>query len=93
MRKRLLKIFSKKFNYMSGNIKIKSDVELSNQQVKEICNIVTKTLQTAYYEKGFHIARRIVYRLGAPVCFAECCMRRKKVFIQISQYHHSRVFK
>ena len=93
MKRRLLSVFSKKFNYMFDNVKIISDVELNKEQVKDICDIVRETLRIGYYEKGFTIARKVVYRLGKPVCYAECRFGRKKVYIKISQYHRSRAFK
>jgi len=87
MKQRLLKLFSPKFTYTSEEVKIKSDVELNEEQVNEICNIITQTVKSSYYRRGYQIARMIVHKLGDPICFAECYFGKKRVFIKVSQYH------
>ena len=70
-----------------GKIKVYTCDVSNEEQVNEICNIITQTVKSSYYRRGYQIARMIVHKLGDPICFAECYFGKKRVFIKVSQYH------
>ena len=75
MKHRLLRFFSQKHTYRIGNVKIKSNIPLTEGQVTEIGNIVTQVMKNCFFERRYQIARRVVHNLGTTVSFADCKYR------------------
>ena len=84
MKKRTIKnFFCKKFTYKIGKVKIKSDIELNEEQVNKICNIIDEEMHCIFYGSAYQIARKILYEIGRDICSAEICCNKRKIFVKI----------
>lgn len=87
MKKRTFSFFKKKyFTYTAEDLKIKSDVELSEEQIEKVDQIVQQEIRVyGFYNVGYVIARKIVYELNETVYSATVYPKKKRILIKLTK--------
>jgi len=88
MRMRLLLknfLLFKRFTYKNENVKIKSNFQISEEQLEEIYNTINIINRTSYYAQSYYICRNVVYYFAPSPCKVKCRRKRRTVCITIKK--------
>lgn len=75
----------KRSKYVSGRVRIKSDVQLTNDNVKDIIDIVSRIVAKTHYDTCFKISQEVFDYLEYRICisYVKTELKGKKVIIKI----------
>ena len=78
-------ILEKRNKYVSGRVRIKSDVQLTNDNVKDIIDIVSRIVAKTHYDTCLKISQEVFDYLEYRICisYVKTDLKGKKVIIKI----------
>ena len=81
----MIRIGKFRYTYVIGRVKIKSDIELTNEQVEKIHDIMVESIEHyEYYGYDKNPAREVAWQIE-PINSVEFRCKWRKILVRVSQ--------